>query len=191
MGAGLIFNGRLYEGASGDAGEVGHIRLGPEGPVGYGKAGSFEGFCSGGGIARLAQAHLSRLPIVPGWALPLEDISMRQIAEAAFDGEGLALEILHQAGRRLGQALAILIDTLNPERIVIGGIFPRCHELLQPAMEEALQEEALGPSLVACRVVPAQLGETIGSCGAISIALHYLESACRAEPALSDPTVSG
>lgn len=54
MGAGLILNGRLYSGTNGNAGEVGHMRLENEGPVGYHKKGSFEGFCSGGGIARLA-----------------------------------------------------------------------------------------------------------------------------------------
>src|SRR4051812_20971960 len=55
MGAGLILDGRLYAGTNDMAGEVGHIRLAAEGPVGYGKAGSFEGFCSGGGIAQLAR----------------------------------------------------------------------------------------------------------------------------------------
>ena len=53
LGAGLILDGRLYEGTNGNAGEVGHIRLSENGPVGFGKFGSFEGFCSGGGIAQL------------------------------------------------------------------------------------------------------------------------------------------
>ena len=53
LGAGLILDGKLYEGANGNAGEAGHIRLSDSGPEGYGKKGSFEGFCSGGGIKRL------------------------------------------------------------------------------------------------------------------------------------------
>src|ERR1017187_1113588 len=57
MGAGLVFDGRLYSGACDLAGEVGHIRLAEHGPEGYGKHGSFEGFCSGGGIVRLAREH--------------------------------------------------------------------------------------------------------------------------------------
>ncbi len=60
MGAGLILNGNLYEGTSDLGGEVGHVRLAEEGPEGYGKAGSFEGFCSGGGIARLARAEAAK-----------------------------------------------------------------------------------------------------------------------------------
>ena len=58
MGAGLILNGRLYEGSSGMAGEIGHIRMSEYGPVGYGKEGSFEGFCSGGGISEMARTLL-------------------------------------------------------------------------------------------------------------------------------------
>lgn len=53
LGAGLVLGGRLYSGTNSNAGEVGHIRLSDDGPEGYGKKGSFEGFCSGGGIARL------------------------------------------------------------------------------------------------------------------------------------------
>ena len=57
LGAGLILNGELYAGACDMAGEVGHIRLSESGPVGYGKSGSFEGFCSGGGIKQLGAAY--------------------------------------------------------------------------------------------------------------------------------------
>jgi glucokinase len=173
MGAGLILDGRLYEGTTGDAGEVGHMRLEKEGPVGYGKAGSFEGFCSGGGIERLAKLRLAghRGP-VPEWAAPSEKISTKAIAEAAARGDKLALDILSESGRRLGQALALLIDILNPERVVMGGIFPRCGQLLRPGMEETLRQEALSTPLSACAIVPAELGETIGSHGAISVALY-------------------
>ena len=59
MGAGMILNGRIYEGTNGMAGEVGHTRLSGFGPVGYGKSGSFEGFCSGGGIAQLAKTKVT------------------------------------------------------------------------------------------------------------------------------------
>ena len=57
MGGGLILNGRLYEGATGMAGEAGHMRLAPDGPMGYVKAGAGEGFCGGAGIARAARAE--------------------------------------------------------------------------------------------------------------------------------------
>ena len=74
LGAGLILDGKLYSGTNGNAGEVGHIRLADNGPIGYGKRGSFEGFCSGGGISRLADSmgmgkistkELAELPVLP------------------------------------------------------------------------------------------------------------------------------
>jgi glucokinase len=177
MGAGLILDGRLYEGASGDAGEVGHIRLAPDGPVGFGKAGSFEGFCSGGGIARLAIAAARRHGSQPPWLEADGGTTTRLVAEAARAGDEVAAEVMHEAGKRLGQALAILIDVLNPERIVLGGHFPKTRDLLEPAMREALARDALPHSLEACAILPAELGETIGSHGAISVAVSaFLES---------------
>lgn len=166
MGAGLILNGRLYEGATGDAGEVGHLRLRPDGPVGFGKHGSFEGFCSGGGIARLAADM--------GWKEPVP--TLKDVAEAAAKGDALALKVMDTAGERLGEALALLIDTLNPERIVLGGYFPRCSALLLPAMNRALAAEALPSALAGCQIVPAALGETIGSNAAVAVALHALDT---------------
>jgi glucokinase len=165
MGAGLILNGRLYEGATGDAGEVGHMRLHPDGPLGFGKRGSFEGFCSGGGIARLAREM--------GWK---GDATLKDIAEAAGQGDALALKVMDTAGQRLGEALALLIDMFNPERIVLGGYFPRCSPLLLPAMNRALAAEALPSALAGCRILPAQLGETIGSNAAVAVALHALNT---------------
>lgn len=174
MGAGLILNGRLYEGASGDAGEVGHMRLAPDGPVGYGKAGSFEGFCSGGGIARLAVSAARRHASNPDWLEVDGSTTTRAVAEAARTGEPIAAEVMNEAGRRLGEALAVITDALNPERIVIGGFFPKARDLLEPAMRESLHRESLPHSLAACRILPAELGETIGSHGAVAVALHNL-----------------
>jgi len=175
LGGGLILNGDLYEGATGDAGEAGHLRLSSSGPIGFGKAGSFEGFCSGGGIARLAEIMLRENSSRPEWA-NAQPLSARVVAESAATGDSLALAVMTESGRRLGEGLALLIDLLNPERIVIGGIFPRCQHLLRPAMEAALQREALTIPLGACRVVPAELGETIGSHGAICVALRAIDS---------------
>ena len=173
MGAGVILNGKLYEGATGDAGEVGHLRLAPEGPVGFGKAGSFEGFCSGGGIARLADRMVqARSNRPPSWYSPGGHLTTRQIADAAKTGEPLAVEIMRTAGQRLGEALAVIIDLFNPERIVIGGFYPHCRELLDPPMNDSLGREALPHSRAACQILPAELGETIGSHGAIAIALQ-------------------
>ncbi len=162
MGAGLILDGRLYSGSCDLAGEVGHLRLAEEGPVGFGKKGSFEGFCSGGGISRLAQMRGFK-----GTA--------REVFEAAHRGEALALEIVQTVARRLGQGLALLVDVLNPEVIVIGSIFARQRDLLWPEAERVLREEAIPASFKAVRVVPAELGEQIGDYAALVLALRASE----------------
>ena len=121
MGAGLILDSKLYSGTSGTAGEVGHIRLDSDGPVAYGKAGSFEGFCSGTGIAAMGKKMLE---IYNGTTvIPRDNVTAKTIAEAAMNGDKLAGAIYRRCGEKLGYALSILIDILNPEKIVIGSIF--------------------------------------------------------------------
>ena len=176
MGAGLILGGRLHVGATDAAGEVGHIRLADDGPVGFGKAGSFEGFCSGGGIAQLARAR-ARASIESGSApsfcqeaKAIENITAASVGAAARKGDPLALSIYDHVAERLGQGLAILIDVLNPERIVIGSIYGRQRELLEPTMLRVLEEEALPASFAACQIVPAGLGENVGDFAALAVA---------------------
>jgi glucokinase len=175
MGAGLVLNGQLYEGAGGDAGEVGHWRLAPDGPLGFGKHGSFEGFCSGGGIARLARDRVAAFPgrsLLKG--MTPESLTARSLHEAAAARDTLAIELWSELGEHLGQGLALIIDAFNPERIVIGGLFPRCERFIAPAMRAAIEREALPSAVRACRVVPAELGETIGSYAAIAVARYQL-----------------
>ncbi|MDP0498346.1 MAG: ROK family protein [Verrucomicrobiota bacterium JB024] len=158
MGAGLILDGKLYSGTNDNAGEVGHIRMAEDGPTGYGKAGSFEGFCSGGGIVRLA--HMN------GFTAE----SAHQVFNAAAAGDAAALQSIKAAATQLGRGLALLIDLLNPERIVIGSIFARQREALWPIAGEVLRAEALTLAQSVCMVVPAKLGEQVGDYAALSVA---------------------
>lgn len=157
MGAGLILNGKLFEGTCGMAGEVGHMRLTPNGPEGYGKAGSFEGYCSGGGIVRLGKTM--------GYDYP----TTKDICDNARAGDEHALKIIEESATRLGQGLSILIDLFNPQRIVIGSIFQRAEDLFRPKMEQVLKQECLSSNLAVCSVVPALLGESIGDQAALSV----------------------
>ncbi len=176
MGAGLIIDGRLYSGTNDMAGEVGHIRLADDGPIGYGKKGSFEGFCSGRGIANLAkQIVLYKLEngIKPSFcptAEMLDDITAKSVAQAACDGDETALEIYCICGEYLGRGLALIIDILNPEVIVIGSIYERSSALLQEKMAEVIAAEALPQAREVCRIVPAVLGDSIGDFAALGVA---------------------
>ena len=173
LGAGLIFNGRLYEGANGNAGEIGHIRLKKKGPYGYGKEGTFEGFCSGGGIARLAAQAAQTKKEMPRCVTEMggvEKITAKKLAEYAFGGDRFALKVFEKSGEMLGCGLAAIIDALNPERIVIGGVYMRSQQLLMPAMRKVLEREALKEALSACTIVPAELRENVGDYAAIAVA---------------------
>ena len=181
MGAGLILNGQLYSGTNDLAGEVGHIRLAEDGPVGFGKAGSFEGFCSGGGIARLA-TDLAKKALAEGKSPmfcptvdQLDAITTKKVGEAAQAGDELALEVFSIVGFRLGRGLALLVDILNPEKIVIGSIYGRQKDILEPLVLKELEKEAIDLSLSVCEVTPAGLGEKIGDLASFSIALLALE----------------
>ena len=177
LGAGLIIDGRLYEGTNGNAGEVGHMRLADKGPIGFGKHGSFEGFCSGGGIAQLAwqmateRADELTRPAYYKEGMTPKDVTARAVAEAAKAGDPTAKEVYRISGSYLGRGLAVLVDILNPEVIVIGSVYARSAELFKDSLEETLVSEALGASLEVCRVVPAELGESIGDCAAIAAAI--------------------
>lgn len=177
LGAGLILNGRLYSGTNDNAGEVGHMRLSAFGPVGYGKTGSFEGFCSGNGIAQLGytlaleKAQRGEYPEYFKKGYTQADVTAKTIADAADNGDKTAIEAYRLCGEYLGKGLSVLIDVLNPEKIVIGSVFARSENLLREAMEKEISKEALNLSADCCRVVPAALGEKIGDYAAIATAL--------------------
>jgi glucokinase len=178
MGAGLILNGQLYAGTNDLGGEVGHIRLAETGPVGFGKPGSFEGFCSGGGIAQLAEKVVSeklkkgeQVDFCPN----IENagsLTAKDVALAATDGDPTAAEIIRISGEYLGRGLAILIDVLNPECIVIGSIYARNEKLFKPHVDRILKEEAIPSALEVCQVKPAELGESIGDYAALCVAVY-------------------
>jgi glucokinase len=181
FGSGLVLNGRLYSGIDDGAGEIGHIRISDNGPVGYGKSGSLEGFCSGGGIAQLARTRIlektqmgERVAFCEAAGGP-GNLTAKVVGEAADRGDILARQILAESGEYLGRGLAILLDLLNLERIVIGSIFVRSYPWIWPAADAVLRQESLERTYRRCQVLRAELGESIGDLAAFSIALEGLK----------------
>lgn len=178
LGAGLILNGALYAGTSDMAGEIGHVRLAKNGPIGYGKEGSAEGFCSGGGIAQLGMIAVDReirkgkQPRLLQAAGSKESITAKLIAELAInENDSLCKRIFRECGIRLGQTLSIIIDILNPEKIILGGVYMRSAELLIPYMQRVLEKETLVYARRVCEILPAGLGESIGDYAAAAVAV--------------------
>lgn len=177
LGAGLILDGKLYSGTNDNAGEAGHIRLSDFGPVGFGKAGSFEGFCSGNGLAQLGYMKAQELvqsgkyPLYFKEGMSAADITAKSIAEAADRGDETAIEVYRICGEYLGRGLSVIIDLLNPEKIVIGSVFQRSEHLLRDSMEKVIEKETLSLAAGVCKVVPASLNENIGDYAAVATAL--------------------
>ena len=157
------------------------MALEKDGPVGYGKAGSFEGFCSGGGLRQLGVAKARQMldaGLTPSFCpdeSALSAVTAQKVAQYANEGHEDALSVYRLCGEMLGRGLSVLVDILNPERIVIGSIYARAGNLLDEAMYQTLSEQALPQSLKACTIVPAALGESIGDVAALSVAVNGLQ----------------
>lgn len=177
LGAGLILNGKLYAGSTGFAGEVGHIRLAEFGPAGYGKCGSFEGFCSGGGLREIGRT-IAREYIQRGETpsfianASLETFTVAEMAAAARSGDACAIEAFKTCSQMLGKGLAIVCDILNPEVVVIGSVYARCRDLMENDTRYWLEKEALPAVASNVKILPAALGEQIGDLAAISVAME-------------------
>ncbi len=151
LGAGLIINGQVVRGATDTAGEVGHLRLADHGPVGHGKPGSWEGFCSGAGMIQLAK---EMFPATWNGEKTIHDL-----IQAVLLNDAEALQVVETAGSWLGRGMAVLIDILNPQIIVLGSLAVVLGErLLEPA-RRTLIEEALPSASDSCRIIPSTFGK--------------------------------
>jgi glucokinase len=165
LGAGLILKGALLRGASDCAGEIGHWRLSHDGPIGYGKAGSFEGYASGAGLIELAyRRHPGR------WS---RATPTRDLVEAMLADDPEALEVAAEAGEWLGRGLSLLIDALNPEVIVLGTLGVVLGERVLRSARAVIAAEALPRATRACEILPAALGGRLGDVAALMAALDH------------------
>lgn len=163
MGAGLIVNGRIVHGASDTAGEVGHLRIAEDGPSVFGKRGCFESLAAGIGMIELA-----RLRFPQRWT---QETSIRELVDAMLADDAEALSIAREAGEALGRGMALLVDALNPQVIVLGALAVVLGERLLAPARRVLAEEALPQAVAACEIVPAALGKGIGDVAALMAAL--------------------
>ncbi|MCC6485261.1 MAG: ROK family protein [Armatimonadetes bacterium] len=166
IGAGVIANGQILRGAGGTAGESGHLRIARDGPEAYGKRGSLEAFASGAGISRLAAyLHPEQWPFPP---------DARAVISAAAQGDSAAEEVLRTSADKLGAAMAILVDLLNPEMISLGSLAGRLPGWYLEQASSIVEKEALPQSAAQCRILPSQLGDRLQDTAAIMAALEGL-----------------
>jgi glucokinase len=183
VGGGLILDGRVYRGAAGNAGELGHLTIDYQGrQCGCGRRGCLEAYASGPQIAARARERL-----VAGRDSSLSslaDITSRDVAEAAAAGDPLACEVWDETTAMLGSAVANILDVFNPELVVLGGGVTRAgDQLLEPVREAGLRQ-AMAPARNAADVVLAGLGEELGVVSAATVAFERLP---RGQRAVAEP----
>lgn len=179
ISGGLWLNGAVYRGAGGVGAEVGHAVLqihGPECPGDCPGVGCFEALVSGNAIGRegvrVAREH-------PDSALGRRLAADKAIdggivTELAHDGDGLACAVMGEIGERLGFGLVGLVNTFNPEVVVIGGGAVRGGDLLLEPARAVVAEHALPPAREAVRIVVAHYGDEAGMMGAALMAFDQL-----------------
>ena len=165
LGAGIVIDGKLYSGTNDNAGEIGHIRLAPTGPVGYNKEGSAEGFCSGAGMTKLAFIRAKE----QGVTLP-DDFNTKELFRRVDEGDAFCTSVFKESAAHLATILAYTIDILNPEVIVLGGVFMRQQERFMKEILPIIEREALPFANKVCKITGAGLSENIGDYAALAVA---------------------
>jgi glucokinase len=173
IGGGLVLDGRVYRGAAGNAGELGHLtvdRLGR--PCLCGRRGCLEAYASGTNIGVRAREALDSGEASSLRSLP--NLTARDVAEAAAGGDPLASRIWDETTAILGSAMANILDVFNPELIVLGGGVTRAGDQLLRPVREAGLSGALGPARKSGDIVLAELGDRLGVVAAAALAFERL-----------------
>jgi glucokinase len=167
IGGGLILDGTLYRGATGGAGDIGHVVVDPDGPrCGCGDHGCVEVFSSGAGMVNRAREMLAGGAEAAYSAMTVEALTPQTIFEAAEEGDAVAARVVETAGRALGLALADYVNINNPEAIVIGGGVVRAGRAYTEPVERELRRRALPALGEIVKLVPPELGDDVGVTGA-------------------------
>jgi len=172
VGGALILDGRLWRGDSGFAGEFGHITIDPEGvQCSCGNTGCLETVASGPNIVRRTQERLLRDSTSSLSRLGLKrDFTAADVAHAAQEGDDFALMMLERTGRHIGQGLAAVINLLNIERIVLGGVIMEAGEMILSAVVREAGRRSFQPCFESTQIVAATLARDSVPVGAAMLA---------------------
>ena len=169
VGAGLLIDGQIYRGATGSAGEIGHITIEEEGPLcNCGNRGCLETLTGGHAIARIAQEIVrGATPTSLKEIHPVKSISAIHVTEAARQGDRAAQQILVTAGNHLGIAIAGLVNLFNPSVVIVGGGVAQVGDLFLEPVRKAVEKRSLPAAARAVRIKTAMLGRRSSGMGAI------------------------
>ncbi len=160
VGLGIILNGEVFQGASGFAGELGHIQVVPNGERCHcGKTGCLDTITSASSLIRRVRRGLEEGRVSKLAVYPVDEVDLEMVIEATHQGDAFALEVLHEVGTELGKGLAIAIQLLNPEMIIIDGIMAKAGAFITDPLERAIGEYCLSDFRNDLTVEISQLGE--------------------------------
>ena len=177
LGGGLVLDGRLYRGARGFAGELGHMVVDHDGddcPGACPGRGCLELLASGNAIGRAGGRAAEAAPQTALGRRRAEggEITGPLITELAHDGDDLARAVLAEVGEKLGAGLAGIVNVLDPEVVVIGGGAVAAGDLLLEPARRVVASRALPPVAQRVRIVPADFGDESGMLGSALLALE-------------------
>jgi len=178
IGAGIICNGQIYRGASGCAGDIGHISVSKSGPMCHcGNKGCLESLASGPAMAEraliAAQAGKSSI-LMERYAANGNRLTAEDIGYGAREGDQLSIEIIRESGEMVGDVLASLVNFYNPEMIVIGGGVSNLGNLLLSSIRQAVLHRSLPLSTRNLDIVFSAIGPDAGVIGAVNLAMDHL-----------------
>ncbi|GAB3145250.1 ROK family transcriptional regulator [Microbispora hainanensis] len=173
VGGGIISGGRLLRGADGFSGEVGHLRVDPNGDqCGCGRVGCWE---TKVGLAALVRAAMPEQAYgLPGMPVPDPGERMADIARGLASGDRRMMMAVAQVGEWLGLGGSILANLFNPRVIVIGGYFASLAQWLLPHAQDQLQRLVMAAPAAQCRFVASTLGFGAASRGAASMVVNHI-----------------
>jgi glucokinase len=177
VGGGLVFDGALFTGLAGYAGEVGHIQVEPSGvPCGCDSWGCIETIAGNGGwVRRTEEAIARRTSVLAG-----QKLDPKVVVDAARQGDAVALEVLDGTARALGAGIAAVLNLLNLERVVIGGGVSAAGPILLDRIVAEAKRRTFPAVFAGCSFVPAALGSDAGVVGAARVAQLGLRAAAPA-----------
>ena len=180
LGGGIVLDGRILPGAAGFTGEVGHMTIDPQGQqCNCGNKGCWETLVSQGALfdrvrKAIAGGKTSKLTEYTGG--DLDSLTVPLVARAAGEKDQVALDALNETGVYLGIGLANLVNALNPEIVVFGGILSVASEFLVPVIKRIISERALQWSVEQMQVLVASHGLDACAMGGIASVYHQVLS---------------
>lgn len=172
VGGGIILDGKLWRGADGTAGEIGHTIVEPFGGVKCkcGNTGCLEAYASATAIVRMTREALTQQPSSLLHSTAKDDLTSERVFSAASTGDQLALQVFQRMGVYLGIAMSNLVNILNPEMIVVGGGVSAAWELFAGHARAEVMKRAFPVPAQRCQIVRAECGDDAGLIGAAWLA---------------------